>query len=738
MYLRIQHRSITNHNMDIESRSFYSGDGVTVFEPVGFNPSDHLPSPIFVKELVPSEDGKDHSCSLKPEFRTRMGKSIAEINTGDADLYGGGEVNGRLRRNDDKQYFWNTNNPANMVKNGKMMYQSQPFLMGVRKDGSAFGIIAETTWKTKLTTKGPVRFESEGPLFRVVIIEKDSPENLVMTLADLTGKMELPPLWALGYQQSRFSYYPQERTAEIADTLRSHRIPCDVIWMDIEYMDGYRVFTFDPNGYHDPKALNDHLHEHNFKAVYMIDPGVKAEEGYPVNDSLVENGFYLLDRKDKIFHGKVWPGQCHFPDFTCEEACQWWSALYKDFMACGIDGIWNDMNEPSVISRLDGAIPKNVKHKGGLDRIAAGPHLRYRNVYGHYMVRASRDGIMAANPGKRPFLLTRASFLGTQRYAATWTGDNFSDYSQMKVSVPMILNMGLSGQPFAGPDMGGFLKDCPSELLRHWTASGIYFPFARNHSSRNTANQEPWAFDKQTEDICRTAIERRYRLLPYYYTVFEEAARTGLPVMRPVFWADTTDLALRHEDQAYMVGRDLLVIPRWCQNPALPKGPWACFRMEDEDDGYQAYLALRPGAVIPTAPLFQNTVEYNTDEMTCLVNLAPDGTASGTVYIDDGEGFGYRDGQYARYLVEVTTHDQMATLTIKQTEGSLEHKISKIRMGIVQGGEITYSDYTEGRELSMPVPQGGSKGLDKNDFNFVFLKDYSANSKVTIIDLIKT
>lgn len=723
--------------MKINFKSYSAGDGVTVFIPDGFNAADHLPSPAFVTELAPvADDGRQ--CALHPAFKRVFGRSVAVVDTGDADLYGGGEVNSSLRRNGDKQYFWNTNNPACMVKKGKMMYQSQPFILGVRSDGSSFGIIADTTWKSKLSMRGNLRFVSEGPMFRLVIIEKPAPQEVVATLGRLTGYMELPPLWALGYQQCRFSYYPQEQAESVAEAMRANRIPCDVIWMDIDYMDRYKVFTYHPEGYHDPKALNDSMHDKGFKAVYMIDPGVKAERGYPVDDAGMDKDFYLRDRKGEVFHGKVWPGECHFPDFTREDVGKWWASLYRDFMSTGVDGIWNDMNEPTILTSLAGFIPSSVMHKGGIDGIAPGSHLRYRNVYGHYMVRASREGILAANPGKRPFLLTRAAFLGTQRYAATWTGDNFSDYRPMKESVPMVLNMGLSGQAFAGPDIGGFMKNCTPELLRHWTASGIFFPFARNHASKETINQEPWAFDRATLDICRTAIERRYRLLPYYYTVFEEASRTGLPVMRPLFWTDLKDMSLRREDQAYMIGRDLLVIPRWCENPALPKGDWACFTLEEGDDGYQAYLALRPGGMIPIAPLFQNTEEYDTSTITFLVNLDDSGRADGRLYVDYGDGFEYRDGMFASYAAEVTTCEGVATLVLRRTAGKLGNRVSKLRMGILSGDEIYYSETVEGESLSMPIPKGCSKGLDTKNFNFVKLKDFSVNSRVTFIDLIKT
>lgn len=716
-------------------RSYMAGSGVAVFEPSGFDPSQHLPSPVFLRELQDSGEIAP-GWSLIPVFSSRFGKSTVTLDIGGADLYGAGEVCGNLRRNDDRQFFWNTENPSYMLDNGKRLYQSHPWLLGVREDGSAFGIIADNTWKSELDTrKGKVRFISEGPAFRVVVIEKESPELVMRALAELSGKMELPPLWSLGYQQCRYSYYPQEEAARIADRFRSGGIPCDVIWLDIHYMDGYRIFTFDPEGFGDPAGLNAYLHSRNFRTVYMIDPGVKAEEGYSVDDSGLEGDCFVRDRKGEVYHGRVWPGECHFPDFTRPDVRRWWAGLYKDFIATGIDGVWNDMNEPSVFVDFGGTMPETNMHGGG-DGLPEGTHLRYHNVYGYYMVKATREGIKAANPDKRPFVLSRSNFLGGQRYAATWTGDNFSDYSQMKESVPMSLNMSLSGQVFNGPDIGGFLRDCTPDLLRHWTASGIYFPFARNHSSIGSVNQEPFAFDSGTEDICRTAIERRYRLLPYLYTVFEAASRTGVPIMRPVFWADLHDLRLRSEQQAYMVGSDLLVIPRWCESPSLPTGDWDIFSFEDCDDGYQAYLALRPGAALPVTGVFQSTADYRTDSLTVLVNPDADGKAVGTMYEDAGEGYAYLEGDYARYVLSADTDGSRITLSVSRSEGLRQEGLRHIRMGLVCDGKVVYSDWSSSGKVSMETVPDKKTSLDCTEMEFVTLKNGSISKKLTKRELI--
>lgn len=682
--------------MSAQSR-FMAADGVAVFVPADFQPEQHLPSPIFVRDLVPM--GEVPSCwSLVPQLTVENGQSVMRLNVGDADLYGTGEVWGPLRRNGDKNIFWNRDNGAFAAHDGKMLYQTHPWVLGLRKDGSAFGVIMDNTWRSELLCDSTIEYKSDGPAFRVIVIEKENPEEVLKTLGELSGRMELPPLWALGYQQCRFSYYPDTRVKEVATTFREHKIPCDVIWMDIHYMDGYRIFTFDPKTFPDPKGLNDALHAQNFKSVYMIDPGAKVDSSYFVYQQGLKGDYFVHDAEGKVFEGNMWPGLTAWPDFSMPQVQHWWAGLYKDFMAQGVDGIWNDVNEPCVFGEMGGpemTMPDTNIHRGGEGR-TAGCHVRYHNMYGFDMVKASRMGILAANPDKRPFVLSRAGFLGGQRYAATWTGDNVSSETQMKGSVAMTLNMGLTGQAFNGPDMGGFLDNCTPELLRQWTASGVYFPFVRNHSCDGTINQEPFAFDAETEDICRRAINRRYRLLPYIYTLFETTSRTGLPVMRPVFWADTKDLSLRAEEQAYLVGNDLLVIPSWAVNPALPSGAWRSIVLESDTDKYQATLKLREGAVLPLAEVFQNTVEYNTDVLTLLVNPGVDGTACGTLYEDAGDGFSYRNGDFARYDIKVTVaKGKVREVSMQQVEGSRVRTVARrVRVGVVTDKGIKYSKTT--------------------------------------------
>ena len=692
--------------------SFVSDNQVAVFYPAHYDAAQHEPSPIFEHEpatIYPLPS----NWQVRPTFSERDGKRVVTIRTDkNVDFYGTGEVTGPLRRNGRTIGLWNIDTPAYSVDGGTHLYQSHPWVMGLRPDGTAFGIIADNTWKQSISiADGQVTFESEGPAFRVFIIERESPQALMQALVQLTGTMELPPLWSLGYQQCRFSYHPDTRVKEIADLLRQNRIPSDVIWMDIHYMDNYKIFTFHPKEFSDPKGLNDYLHSKNLKAVYMIDPGVKVEPGYFVDDQGTAADYWVKDKDGKPFVGNVWPGACHFPDFTRPEVRTWWATLYKNYMATGIDGVWNDMNEPSVFGGPDGTMPIDNQHKGG-DGVTAGPHLRFHNVFGLNMVRASRQGLLLANPNKRPFILSRSNFLGGHRYAATWTGDNLSSPEQMRLSIPMTLTLGLSGQPFNGPDIGGFCESATGDLVAQWTAMGVFFPFVRNHTIDGSVDQEPWAYTPEVLNACRTAIERRYVLMPYIYTAFREASVNGMPVMRPLFMADAKDLSLRSEDKAFLLGGDLMVTPRWAENVAQPDGGnWQVVDLSSltsqpsplTSDKYQAELRQRPGSVIPMAILAQSTTEMRTDSLTLFVCLDADGIAKGQLYEDEGDGFSYREGNYALSSLNATLNKKQLTININKVEGRMECSNRVLRIAYVKAGKVQYSAWQSGNVATMKI-----------------------------------
>ena len=436
-------------------------------------------------------------------------------------------------------------------------------------------------------------------------------------------------------------------------------------------MDGYRIFTFNPQTFPDPAALNRDLHIRGFHSAWMIDPGAKVDSTYFVYKSGTANDVWVKTAQGKEFHGDAWPGACAFPDFTQPKTVRWWADLYKDFLDKGVDGVWNDVNEPQISNTPTGTMPEDNKHLGG-DKIPAGPHLKYHNVYGYLMVKASREGIMKARPQNRPFILTRSNFLGGQRFAATWTGDNASWVSHMTMSVPMILTLGLSGQPFSGADVGGFLFNPDADLFGRWMALGAFYPFSRGHACAGTINKEPWAFGQKVEDVSRMALERRYVLLPYYYTLLYEASETGMPIMRPVFFADPKDTLLRAEEQAFLIGENLLVVPEWAQNPALPKGIWRNLSLipGDDKDSYQAKLKIRGGAIIPTGKIIQNTNEKSLDPLTLLVCLDEKGEAHGTLYWDEGDNWSFKDGNYSfQHFTAIRTADNKVQVKITQKKG---------------------------------------------------------------------
>lgn len=588
-----------------------------------------------------------------PEFSRVDRRSLVRVHAaGVADRYGFGEVCGSLRH-DNRRITGSTRDSFAYDDRTDQLYQSHPWGVCVRADGSAFGVIIETTYAFTAHIYDHLLIETDGPPPAVTIIEGDDVPAVLRGLHALTGAMPMPPKWALGFQQSRWSYEPAAQVLEIAQEFRDRKLPADVIWVDIDYMDRFKVFTFDPEGFPDPGGLVDDLHAIGWKSAWMIDPGVKVEEGYSVYDEAQAGGHLLADRDGTETHGIVWPGVTAFPDFTRAATRAWWAGLYEPFLRHGLDAVWNDMNEPANLEDVpEKALPGDTQHDADEALGGPGDHDRYKNVYGLLMTEASRAGMVAARPDERPFLLTRSTFLGGHRYAATWTGDNVSSWEHLAWSIPMALNLGLSGQPMAGPDIGGFAGRCEATLLARWMGIGCLFPFARNHNMKTMPPQEPWAFGAAVEATCRRALERRYRLLPYLYTAMYEASVTGVPLMRPAFFADPRDRSLRGEDTAFLLGPDLFVRCDVSQDRrgARASVPVGWRRIEvipgESKDPDLPELYLRPGAVLPLGPVMQFTDELPLDEVELIVHLDPAGTAVGRLYEDDGHTTAYLDGAF--------------------------------------------------------------------------------------------
>ena len=688
-------------------------EGVVRFYPQGTSP-DSFPPSFALVDTFPTIDHVPDDWIVTPEFSSaKSGYTAAvTIQEGTA-LYGTGEIAGPLLRNGAVTQTWNWDS-WNYTDANDHLYQSHPWVLAVRADGTAFGVLADTTYRTRIDLTNGIVFSTMEQPFPVIVIDADSPQEVLERLAVITGKMAMPPLWALGYQQCRFSYYPDSRVRAIADGFRSRRIPCDVIWVDIDYMDGYRVFTFDSQGFPDPASTNDYLHSRGFKAVWMIDCGVKQEPGYFVYDQGTDGDHWILTADGQEYNGTVWPGLCAFPDYTRPETRAWWAGLYRDFMALGIDGVWNDMNEPAVFPFLgfigSRTMPEDNWHRGG-GGLAPGPHTRYHNVYGMLMARATLEGVLAANPDKRPFVLTRSNYIGGQRYAATWTGDNLATWDHLYWSVTMILNLGLSGQPFVGPDIGGHTLRATHELFARWIGVGAFFPFSRGHKTKLSLPHEPWSFGPQVEAVARTALERRYRLLPYLYTLFHEASVTGLPVMRPVFFADPSDPALRDEDHSFLLGKHLLVQPKLTPEGdhifREPQGIWRTVTLVGEDyakDMSQPVLKIRGGSIVPLGRVIQNTTETSLAPLTLLISLDHGGWAKGSLYEDAGEGFGYQNGDYLLTTYEARRTGNTVRIGIKKQEGTMQRPLRTARVELITDSGVIKGSGSEEDGIEITIP----------------------------------
>lgn len=689
------------------------GPGISLFFADADAQTNALPSLTFVKPRpAPAAASK---LPAAPRFEAQGEKTIIRyaIAPGTS-LYGTGSVAGPVLRNGRTVTLWNTD-AYGYDDTNPSLYQSHPWVLAVAPDGKTQGILIDSSYR--MTIEMPslgggdiVVTVDGGPKPPVIVIERDTPQEAVKALADLTGTITLPPKWALGYHQCRYSYNPDSRVKEIADGFRSRKIPLDVIWMDIDYMDKFRIFTFDKAQFPDPKGLNAYLHGKGVHNVWMIDPGVAADkakfgpEGYFVFEQAMAGNHPVQKPDGTTYFGEVWPGKCVFPDYTRKETREWWSGLYKDFMANGIDGIWNDMNEPAVFNVQSKTMPEDNLHRADPDLGGNGPHLRYHNVYGMFMVKASREGIMAANPDKRPFVLSRANFLGGHRYAATWTGDNVANWYHLENSVPMALNMGMSGQPFAGPDIGGFSGNGPAgsegKLFGRWMGFGAMLPFARGHTGKGNIDKEPWAFGPEVESTCRDAINRRMRFMPYLYTLFREASVNGMPVARPAYWADLKNPALRSEDDSFLLGNDVLIVPDMVPDrtrvSAMPGGKWAKLDFTTSDtpektDPDLPKLYVRPGAIVPTGPVMQ-FVDEKALEPTLVINLDENGKASGTLYEDAGDGWGYKTGEYLLTTYQAEKVGKTITIKIAKSEGNMPRPKREIQYRVLVNDGTEYTD----------------------------------------------
>ena len=599
----------------------------------------------------------------------------------DEQYYGFGEKSGPLNKRGQALAMWNSDKPGYTAATDPI-YQTIPFFLALR-DGLSYGIFFDNTYRSSFDMGKESRtfysFGAEAGELNYYFIYGPDPKKVIGRYTDLIGRMPLPPRWAIGYQQCRYSYYPESRVREVVRNFRDRKIPCDVIYLDIHYMNGYRCFTWDRDRFPDPKAMVGDLAREGFKVVVIIDPGIKNEEGYGVFDSGVLGDHFVRRPDGTRFVGRVWPGDCVFPDFTRAATRVWWGDLYRGLVEDGIRGFWNDMNEPAVFDGPGYTFPLDVQHDG---EGHPGDHLQYHNVFGMQMARGTYEGAGRLRPGERPFVLTRASYAGGQRYAAAWTGDNTSRWEDLAMSIPMVLNFGISGQPFAGPDIGGFIGSPSGELYTRWLQIGSLNPLSRTHTEFGSRDQEPWSFGPEFEAINRASIEWRYRLLPYLYTTFYEASVAGTPIMRPLFLEFPDDRETYWIEDEFFLGDDLLVAPATEEgeeerNVYLPHGRWYDFWSGERLMGgkwlkvrtpiERIPIFVRSGSIIPMQQVVQYTDQEAIDPLT--LSIYPDTSSSAMLYEDDGLTFDYKKGIYSIARYNYSQVGGVARLKISERQG---------------------------------------------------------------------
>lgn len=574
--------------------------------------------------------------------------------------YGLGQRASGLNLRGKRLALWNADPQPGYERDADPVYTSIPFYIGLRTD-LAYGILWDNPARGYVDLgadrSDEMTFLAEDGELRFYLMMGSTVQGVLKLYTTLTGHMPLPPMWALGFHQSRWGYKSEAEFRALAEEFRQRKLPCDALYFDIDYMDGYRCFTWDRQQFPMMPRLLADLERQGFKSVAIIDPGIKVDENYKVYEDGLRQDVFLKYPNDSLVTAPVWPGKCHFPDFTSARVRAWWAGQLEALTQAGFAGFWTDMNEPSIINfQQNCTLPDYVVHDwDGLGQThVQGGH----NVYGMLMARATREGLQKQKPVKRPFVITRAAYAGAQRYASTWTGDNASTWEHLRLNISMVLNAGLSGMAFSGADVGGFMGEPDGELFARWMQLGSLLPFFRVHTAAWTPPQEPWSFGERYETIARRALELRYQLLPYIYSVAVQCAQEGTPIARPLFMADPGDDTLRTIDDEFMVGDSILAAPvleagATERRVYLPRGVWYELDTGKLIDGAQYVTTpaplerfpvyVRAGKVIPMWPVLQYVGETRLAETRLRVYA---GSGETTLYEDAGEGLAYKQGEY--------------------------------------------------------------------------------------------
>ncbi|MBS7253733.1 glycoside hydrolase family 31 protein [Flavobacterium branchiicola] len=582
-------------------------------------------------------------------------------------------------------------------KDQEPLYKVVPFYIGLHNQKS-YGVFFDNTFRTFFDfcqeRRNVTSFWAEGGEMNYYFIYGPQMQDVVTTYTDLTGKPELPPLWVLGYHQCKWSYYPESKVKEITSKFRELKIPCDAIYLDIDYMEGFRCFTWNKEYFPDPKKMVSELAEDGFKTIVIIDPGIKIDKDYWVYKEALEKGYFCKRADGPYMKGKVWPGECNFPDYTNPVVREWWAGLFKELISdIGVKGVWNDMNEPAVMEVPNKTFPMDVRHVYDGNPCS---HRKAHNIYGTQMARATYHGVKRFAYPKRPFVITRSAYSGAQRYTSSWTGDNVATWEHLWIANIQVQRMSISGMGFTGSDIGGFAEQPTGELYARWIQLGVFHPFCRTHSSGDHGNQEPWAFDEEVINITRKFVNLRYQLLPYLYTMFWQYIEEGVPMLKPLVYYDQEDTQTHYRNDEFIFGNQILVCPILEPNAVgrrmyIPRGEWYNFWTNELFTGGREIwidtkfdeipVFIKAGAIIPKYPVQQYVGELEFDELILDVYFKK-GKENSAVYEDAQDGYDYKKGRYS-FLSLRTIGKEKELIIQLHKEGKYITPYSKYKINLI-------------------------------------------------------
>lgn len=650
--------------------------------------------------------------SGQPVGFSKRGFTLNKTITESEHFFALGDKTGLLDRRGGTFADWNSDSYG-FGESTDPIYKSIPFFISVGGAGGSYGIFLDNTYRAwfDFAHRDPETLAfgaPDGPI-DYYLIYGPSTAQVVERYTQLTGRPPLPPLWSLGFQQSRYSYMSATEVRRIASTLRADRIPADVIYLDIDYQDRNRPFTVNPSTFPDLAGLARDLRSEGIRLIGITDLHIAAapNQNYAPYDSGLAGDHFIKRADGSLYIGEVWPGPAVFPDFTRSATRQWWGTLYRGFVEQGIAGFWNDMNEPALFNVASKTMPLDNQHRidesGFIPRIAT--HEEIHNVYGMENSRATFDGLRALSPEERPYVLTRATFAGGQKFAATWTGDNTSTWNHLKLSISMLLNLGLSGFAYSGADVGGFIGTPSPDLMTRWIEIAAFTPYFRAHTAKDTPRKEPWEDGRVQLDIRRRYIEQRYRLLPYLYALADENSRTGAPLMRPVFYDYPQALGAPCDAvNTFLLGPRLLIAPSPdLESPGsyevcLPEGGWFDFwtglkvtRSAHTESNGTMRIGIRPalaklpvfvraGAILPSQPLVQSTADTPQGPLT--LDVYPGEDCSGQLYWDDGHSEAFKRGDFRRQRITCAVTGRGIDVHFASAEGRFTPWWQAIRVRI--------------------------------------------------------